>query len=242
MKVFILFGLLYIVNATAIAQHNHAQTPVTDKPSIHGMLIFGKEQVYASHLPMFHSPHNYQIIIKLQLSPQQKKKFVTDQQQHPEMTTYTIEPERFVLPDMMKKQKKFKANLYRGHFERGGVKIADSITFTIADVVYLEKFDAVKNDTARNEYIFFGNAKEKFLAHRITRPVDFDQVIQVQQDTHWLVEDRNVVYGRILSIPGNDGRSPLGVSGNSIQTLIGEKPLEMVLLKQLYLEFDDLKQ
>ena len=39
-----------------------------DRPSVHGMLLFGKENLYASHLPMFHAPHDYQVIFKLNLS------------------------------------------------------------------------------------------------------------------------------------------------------------------------------
>ena len=39
-----------------------------DEPATHGMLLFGQNQTYASHLPMFHTPHDYQLIMKIKLS------------------------------------------------------------------------------------------------------------------------------------------------------------------------------
>jgi hypothetical protein len=85
-----------------------------NKPSVHGMLIFGKKNSYALHLPLFHTPHDYQIILQLKLSLAAQQKFLKDQQLHPEFTAYTIEPKRFVLPDMIGRPKPFKVNLYRG--------------------------------------------------------------------------------------------------------------------------------
>ncbi len=102
----VLFFIAIVFTVKLIAQHGHNDM-LPDKPSTHGMLIFGKEQIYASHLPLFHTPHNYQIIIELQLDNLSKEKFLKDQLQHPEFTTYTIEPERFVLPEMIKNPQAF---------------------------------------------------------------------------------------------------------------------------------------
>src|SRR4030095_17245252 len=74
------------------AQHGHSGAS-TDRPSVHGMLIFGTEKIYASHLPLFHAPHNYQIILELELDSSSKHKFIEDQRAHPEQATYSIEPE-----------------------------------------------------------------------------------------------------------------------------------------------------
>jgi hypothetical protein len=238
MKTKLLTALLLLAVFNARAQH---QPDSADKPSVHGMLIFGKEKLYASHLPMFHSPHNYQVILELQLTTKDKQLFLNDQRQHPETVTYTIEPEVFVLPSKMKAKEGFKASLYRGHFERGGEKIATGIKVTIAEVLYFEKLKPAAA-AAGNEYIFFGNKKEKFLAHRITSAPSFDQVIQVYSDMHWMVAINDEKgFSRLLTIPGNNTQ-PLGVSGNTITTTIGEKPFNLVLQRQLYLEFDDLKQ
>jgi hypothetical protein len=42
-----------------------AQASAQDQPAVHGMLLVGEETLYLSHLPMFHSPHNYQVILEV---------------------------------------------------------------------------------------------------------------------------------------------------------------------------------
>jgi hypothetical protein len=34
-----------------------------DTTGVHGMLLFGEDVVYLSHLPMFMSPHNFQVLL-----------------------------------------------------------------------------------------------------------------------------------------------------------------------------------
>jgi hypothetical protein len=213
------------------AQHDHT-TDAKDKPSVHGMLIFGTDNVYASHLPMFRSPHNYQIIIELTMDKTAKQKFVADQLKNPQYTTYTIEPERFVLPDMIVKQGSFKANLYRGHFERGGVKIAEGITLKISKVVYFKKFEATEAQKDSAVFLLFGSPKEQFAVHQISNKPDFEQIIQVKTGVV------NAIETAVFS-PKN---TPIGISGNTIQVKMSNKDVDIVLLKQLYLEFDDLKE
>jgi hypothetical protein len=214
------------------AQHGHG-IMVADKPSVHGMLIFGTEKIYASHLPLFHAPHNYQIILELELDKTAKQKFIKDQQLHPEFTTYTIEPERFILPDKVNSKGSFKANLYRGHFERGGVKIADGISIKIVAVIYFKKFDTADVRQTDAAYLLFGNNKEQFAVHQISNKPDFEQIIQVKADLQ-----KSKLETVIFSVTNN----PLGVSSNNILVKMNGKQTDVTLLKQLYLEFDDLKE
>jgi len=232
---FIQFIIITIFTFANAQEHheNHSQ----DKPSTHGMLIFGKEKIYASHLPMFHSPHDYQIILELELDKDTQKLFVTDQENNPEYTTYTIEPEKFVLPDMIHNPKPFKANLYRGHFERGGTKIASDIIVTLKTVIYYDKFNTTKARATSNTFILFGNEKENFIAHQITNKPDFDQIIQVKMAANLLLENKK----HELIIVNKTENSPIGVGGNDIEVTNNSNVFNITLLKQLYLEFDDLK-
>lgn len=77
------------------------------------MLLMGSEIIYASHLPMFHSPHDYQIILILKFNIEGNRKYLEDREKHPDELVYTIEPEVFVLPEMVNHTKKFKASIYR---------------------------------------------------------------------------------------------------------------------------------
>jgi hypothetical protein len=195
------------------------------------MLIFGTDKIYASHLPMFRTPHNYQIIIELTLDKVTKQKFITDQKLHPEYTTYTIEPEKFVLPDMINAKGSFKANLYRGHFERGGIKIADSIRIKISSIVYFEKFDEAAPKPTEARFLVFGTSKEQFAIHQISNKPDFEQILQVKAGVSNL---------EIVSF--STSNNPVGVSSNTITLTITNNNTDITLLKQLYLEFDDLIQ
>jgi hypothetical protein len=232
---FIPFLFIFIF-AFANAQEHH-QKSSQDKPSTHGMLVFGNEKIYASHLPMFHSPHDYQIILELEFDKITQNLFVTDQENNPVYNTYTIEPEQFILPNMIHNPLPFKANLYRGHFERGGTKIASDIIVTIKNVIYYDKFNSDKARATANTFILFGNEKENFIAHKITNKPDFDQIIQVKTTKNPLLENKK--FEEIII--NKTENSPIGVGGNDIVVTNNSNPYTITLLKQLYLEFDDLK-
>lgn len=224
----ILFGITFQINA----QHeNHKMS--TDKPSTHGMLLFGSEKIYVSHLPMFRSPHHYQIILELELSKSDKQKYVSDKNKNPNYTTYTIEPEKFVLPDMINNPKPFKVNLYRGHFERGGIEILKNITVKIVQIISFKKFNPEEMKSKTTNFILFGNEKEQFLAHEITNKPDFEQIIEVKTNMSLFLNNEK---SKIITLNITEN-SPIGVSSNEV--VVNEKPI--FLLKQLYLEFDDLK-
>lgn len=230
MKNSLLIFVFFCGILTANAQH---EMP-TDKPSTHGMLLFGGEKIYVSHLPMFHSPHDYQIILELELSKADKQKYVADKIKNPNYPTYTIEPEKFVLPDMVNNPKPFKINLYRGHFERGGTPILTNITVKIVQVVYFKKFKPEEAKTKTTDFILFGNPKEQFLAHQISNKPDFEQIIEVKTNLSAFIKTEKCVVINLDDTQNN----PIGVSCNEVKA----KENTLILLKQLYLEFDDLKR
>ena len=233
-KIFTITFLFVAYAATA----QHSIPANEDRPATHGMLIFGTNKIYASHLPMLHSPHNYQVILELDLDSIGKQKFVADQYNHSEFTTYTIEPEKFILPEMIANPKPFTANIYRGHFERGGMMIAENISVKIKQVIYFEKFNRGESKSPDADFILFGNRKEQCAAHHITNKPDFDQIIQVQTDTALIREHASF---KTVTFKLTDN-TPVGISGNAIEITNGEKKIGITLLKQLYLEFDDLKE
>jgi hypothetical protein len=182
-KMSVLWSLL-VTLTTVFSQHDHNSTSVlttgahapqnnfntADDPNFHGMLLLGKDVFYASHWPMFmvKGPHKYQGIFKVKLDAASAKLFQADQAAHPEYTTYSIAPlEAFILPEMVEKTRFFKAALYRGHFERGGERIAKSIDITIEKVIIFKKFEKTVTRDNKSKYIVFGSGKERFIAHLI---------------------------------------------------------------------------
>jgi hypothetical protein len=186
-----------------------------DAPNIHNMLIVGHETVFLSHLPMFKtpdfdSPHRYQVILEATLKKDGRDTLPTyanDRKNNPTTTIYTLGPEEFILPNLNSANanpplSKFKASVFRGHLERRGKKrIIEDADVSIQNVVHFREFDPQAKKLAQLEYILFGKGSELFLAHLITRPPDFDQVLSIKITDHNFTDEElrkglRVVFGR----------------------------------------------
>lgn len=226
---------LLSITMSLFAQH------YPDRPSTHGMMLMGNETIYASHLPMFHSPHDYQIILILELTKDDQVIYQQDRKNHPGELVYTIEPETFVLPEMINYTRIFKASIYRGHFERGGSSFLKNITVKIKKVIYYKQFDKNATKPDNLHYLLFGNAKEQFLVHQISSRPDFDENLIVQlkdkKDLKLLTAHPYIT----VSFHEKDSEKPFSWrthSGNSKETI---RPIVFSSHQTLYLEFDDLK-
>jgi hypothetical protein len=179
-------------------QHHHAPKPgeATDPPAAHGMAVIGGQAVYLSHLPMFMSPHHYQVILEVEFegdgNPQEV--YFGDREKHPEQRLYTFNPVAFVLPSLFPdgegppEATSFRGTLHRGHFERQDthpVTIAADVTVHVNKVIHQHKFESNVSELPELRYHLFGRGAEIFLAHAITTPPDFDQLLSVGIDTEF---------------------------------------------------------
>lgn len=153
----------------------------TDFPATHGMAVVGTEKVYLSHLPMFHTPHDYQVILEVELDEKTQKLYAANRAQYSD-TVYTVAPDAGVLTQMAKAGKVFNVDLFRGHFERGGTPIAEGATVKVLRVLYFKKFVPGEAKPEEEDYLLFGNAKEQFGAHLISSAPDFDRLVRVKTD------------------------------------------------------------
>ncbi|MEK7356994.1 MAG: hypothetical protein AAB250_11125 [Bdellovibrionota bacterium] len=181
-----LFSLLFLVlvlTLSLIANAQHAHHPPThDRPSVHGMALFGKSKIYVNHLAMFHAPHNYQVIFEVEVSdPTAYETLRASTEQAGEVMT--IVPEAFSLSQMIASPASFKASVYTGHFERGGTESIAEMTFKITKVVYSKKLPALPT---RATQIYFGEGNEKYVAHRILHAPDVDKIVRLS--------DRKVIH------------------------------------------------
>lgn len=157
-----------------------------DNPSTHGMVLFGTERTYLSHLPLFKTPNDYQVILAVRfgLLPNGKDAqavYLKDKGEYG-ADFYTFEPETFVLADQIAAKKAFKGTLYRGHFARGGTPIAKDVPVNIETILHFRKLDP-KAPAARDQWLLFGTKREAYFAHRISTPPDFDQIVRVSPTT-----------------------------------------------------------
>lgn len=237
-----------ILGLTVIATSNICFAK--DKPSVHGMLVFGEKTVFFSHLPMFHSPHDYQAIFSVNFSSEAKELYLTDKKAHPEQSIYTFVPEVMVLSDGLLKAKTFKGDLYRGHFERGGEVIGKNIQVSVDQIVIFKKFDPKAVKSSQASYYFFGTDAEYWLAHDITKPPDFDHIAQVKvsdaafagismPNNSASTDEENVSQVQAVTIEGLDNSKPLP-DGKRFDINFKGQTLKLESLRATYLEFDDL--
>lgn len=168
MKFAILSVLLLAANANA------------DMPSTHGMLIFGDKATYASHLPMFHSPHDYQVVMKISMADFTRVPAMQafENAKAAGESMFTIQPEVMDLTKVMSGEiKSFKASLYKGHFERGG-ELLGGVKVTVEKFIVKTKLNPAAPE--QNQFLEFGEADDqKYSVHIINGKPSFDQVKKV---------------------------------------------------------------
>jgi len=109
---FVLCFLLMSQTAFATNQiHHHSLM------GSHGMVLFGDQQkgFYASHLPLYFSPHDYQIIYKIEVSDNVDLSSALNE------GMVTVLPDKFDLTRLLNhEQFSVQTQFFQGHFERGG--------------------------------------------------------------------------------------------------------------------------
>lgn len=207
----------------------------TDPPAIHGMLLFGDRQLYASHLPMFHAPHDYQAIMAIHLSSPSgdPAALYRADRARTDSSVYTVLPEPFVLPDVVGERRPFKATIYRGDFEKGGTPIANDVTVSIDSVVVFRKLDPVAARPSQAEDLLFGTGDQAYLAHWIVAPPDFDQIVAIRPQQP--LPNRPTV----VRIAGQPDDRPLR-EGQSISATTPDATLHMAVTSDLWEDSEDL--
>lgn len=230
---FALAALAALASSAFADTHHH---PVSnDRPSTHGMLVFGTMgKVYVSHLPMFHSPHDYQLIAELELPEAAKAVYQESLAANPQETIYTLVPETFVLPELVAHPRPFTASLVRGHFERGGSEIAGNVTVSLGKILHFRKFDKKAARPAHATYLLFGDANESFVAHLISARPDFDHVVKVNAS---LVREGEAL---VLTSTRLDDLKPIPVPAR-LEFSSSEGAVSLQPVRELYLEHGDLR-
>lgn len=173
-----ILGLLIVIVPSAYA----------DSPCLHGMRIVGDKSVYLSHMGLFNnSCHDYQGIFEVAFTgtddPHQK--YLSAQKSDPDKNEFTLMPlSNFILPDLGSGQiKSFQADLFERQYERPQTKfkqIAKNVTVTVKRILYFRNFNSNEKLSPNLEYLLFGSSKEQYVAHKLTRPNDFDQILAVK--------------------------------------------------------------
>jgi hypothetical protein len=76
----------------------------------------------------------------------------------------------------------------------------------VTHIVHFRKFDPGAGQLPHLTYVLFGKGKQLFLAHLITRPPDFDQIVSVKVAGHEFTEEQ-LHQGIQVSFPGRANSS-----------------------------------
>ena len=150
----------------------------------HNMFAFGRNTLFLSHFPSFMAPHDTQLVLEATLEDANgslQEVWLRERQSHPDQGGYIMKPEAFALSTLYTPDPPARDS-FTATFSRGGDEAIPEFTdvkVRVTDVVYAKKLDqpATLDDLS---YKLFGRGDELFLAHVLSRPPDFDQIVSVR--------------------------------------------------------------
>jgi hypothetical protein len=231
---------------------SHTHPPGGDRPAGHGMVVVGTETVYLSHLPMFMKPHDFQVVLQARFGDDDQQTYVDDRAAHPKSLVYTLAPAPFVLPDILPpapgkppRLRTFRGDLFRGHFEQPGHgtdQIAADVDVTVDAVVLGRRFDPEAQAPDALAYVLFGAGAERWLAHVITGPPDFDQLVSVTITDP--LDAKALAAGIPVTVPGrkNLAGERVGLDGGdavAASAIVAGKNVPVELRPQVEFYFND---
>lgn len=246
--------------------HDHHEPGDKDPPpprpteGSHGMLLIGEEHVFLSHLPMFmfeaeHHPHNFQVILEVKPEPSEDRgslvTYVEDRRAHPDVRIYTFVPAVFEMAHLDPADRKIDSlpgTVHRGHFEKKPQEEIGTATAQVSNVVLFQPFKRGEQRPRDLEYLIFGHPDELFLAHLITSPPDFDQILSVR-DIEPALDDEELAKGVRVKVRGRENSAPTRLKAQ--ERVVAEvadaarsetKELELEIDADLYFEEGELAE
>jgi hypothetical protein len=160
------------------------------------------------------------VIIEVTFSGQGADDYLADRE-NTGAPLYTLAPSRFDMLDLIASATEdaqvssFTGTIVRGHFERENApsgrplvqpfgiewaQLPNEVQVDVTRVIYAHEFSFHPAPLAQLEYLLFGAGDDLFLAHRITMPDDFDQLLPTRIDGHTFT-DQKLQRGIIITVP-----------------------------------------
>lgn len=206
----------------------------------HGMLIFGGEQyLYASHLPMFHAPHHYQVIFHFHLQDAKREQELR-QQLRKKAQVWTIDPIEFDLLSLSSSPTgwTFQADVFEGHFERNGIKRYSQQSIVVDEVVVFRELKmgmTSEDQKGLSAYYFLLKDGSRFFAMKeIDRRPDFDTLLMLTTKSLRLAD-----LPKMLSLPNKTLGAPSRTQW--LEALKAYGTTSLLKIETIYHETEDLK-
>ncbi len=242
----VITSLSLLFSLVAFAQDHHP-TP-GGISTTHGMLLFGtKEKIYLSHWPMFHAPHDYQVLFQVTLNPKVKEIYIKDAEATKDVDkiVYSFEPKPFVLEDFINNPTPLIGSISRGHYEQQDEEephLPKDIQVNVK-VLYSKKLNSNTEPPKNAQYLVFGDKFETFMAHVITSKPSFDHIFQVKIEDKTIMDALKTKPFLKLELPGFSENQDLDEKLQNNQELSvrleGSAEIKkLTLLKKLYSNLD----
>ena len=172
---FILFSTTVLANTPL---HNSQNTHKSHSyVGLHGMaLILANDKVLASHMPLYATPHDYQIVYEVTTSDTHLK-IIKDalRKAANEQSQITILPSKFNLNLLInKKTPILNTTVFNGHFERGGTTLF-STKLTFKNPLYVKKLAITQPVKAEFDLIKV-SAGQGVVIHKIQSKPSYDSL------------------------------------------------------------------
>lgn len=178
MKALIISLFFIMFSSYSVAESAPEELPPLDPAyvGVHGMVLMNKAStIFAYHLPLYHKPHDVQLLYKLDVKNVALVHLVRDNDM------VTIKPKPFNLQRLMRGEKiALEADIYIGHFERDGMLVYENMTLNFAKQLYVRKLDDISPSSNNQEYDVVSYRKNnKIYIHRIQQAPSFDHLIHI---------------------------------------------------------------
>lgn len=198
-----LLWLCVLLSVSAFAEEQAKPEPLDDAfMGFHPMvLVSNGTTLYAYHMPKYAKPNDVQLLYAVS-APAGVTYLVRD------ADLVTIKPEPFNLQRLLRGQAiSLKADVYMGHFERGGMLTHPAQQIEFDEKLYMRKLEDLKPPSTKRVYDQVElNRSAHILMHRIEAKPSFDHVVLVidkqncslEFNTRSLVPKAGELLGRML--------------------------------------------
>lgn len=148
----------------------------------HGMVLFGgSDGLYAAHLPMYHAPHDYQVVLRVRLADAAQDAALRARLQE-RIALWTLDPEKFAIdrlaPGAAAPLTSFKAAVVLGHFEQDGVRQMEA-QVVVDEVVHFRQLPMDVRTVPAARYLQIGAPQRRYLVKLIESRPDFDHIFAI---------------------------------------------------------------
>ena len=186
-----LFTLLILTSMTLDAQTSLNKHDLHEKHTrvgSHGMVLFTNgKRLFASHLPLYQAPHDYQLVYEVESTHRQQ---LLEHLTQTNKTTHahyvenmiTLLPATFDLNTLINGQSfEIETQFYLGHFERGGKKWLKDKNFTFVRQIYKRPLTTLRTAEKPNQIEWHildtGPDNKQLLIHPIQAAPSFDAIV-----------------------------------------------------------------